>query len=158
MAKSGGPRLRASARTPRRSGSRSIGASAFPERYRGGAFIGQHGSWNRSRFAGYKVIFVPFAEGSAVSGPPEDFLTGFIADEAKSEVYGRPVGRRGLAGRLAARRGRRRKRRLAGYLYWIRHDGVALDMTSAAGILQHLIDDSTAMRSRLQDITSHLCS
>jgi glucose/arabinose dehydrogenase len=67
------------------------GASAFPQRYRGGAFIGQHGSWNRSRFAGYKVIFVPFQAGHP-SGPPEDFLTGFIADEAKSEVYGRPVG------------------------------------------------------------------
>jgi glucose/arabinose dehydrogenase len=66
-------------------------ASAFPQHYRGGAFIGQHGSWNRSRFAGYKVIFVPFQAGRP-SGPPEDFLTGFIADEAKSEVYGRPVG------------------------------------------------------------------
>jgi glucose/arabinose dehydrogenase len=66
-------------------------ASAFPQRYRGGAFIGQHGSWNRSRFAGYEVIFVPFQAGRP-SGPPEDFLTGFIADEAKSEVYGRPVG------------------------------------------------------------------
>jgi glucose/arabinose dehydrogenase len=67
------------------------GARTFPQRYRGGAFIGQHGSWNRSRFAGYKVIFVPFQAGRP-SGPPEDFLTGFIADEAKSEVYGRPVG------------------------------------------------------------------
>jgi glucose/arabinose dehydrogenase len=66
-------------------------ASAFPQRYRGGTFIGQHGSWNRSRFTGYKVIFVPFQAGRP-SGPPEDFLTGFIADEAKSEVYGRPVG------------------------------------------------------------------
>ena len=66
-------------------------ASAFPQRYRGGAFIGQHGSWNRSRLAGYKVIFVPFQAGRT-SGPAEDFLTGFIADEAKSEVYGRPVG------------------------------------------------------------------
>ena len=66
-------------------------AGTFPQRYRGGAFIGQHGSWNRSRFAGYKVIFVPF-QGDRPSGPLEDFLTGFIADEAKSEVYGRPVG------------------------------------------------------------------
>jgi glucose/arabinose dehydrogenase len=65
--------------------------TAFPERYRGGAFISQHGSWNRSRFAGYKVIFVPFKEGKP-SGAMEDFLTGFIADEQKSEVYGRPVG------------------------------------------------------------------
>ncbi|ANE53394.1 L-sorbosone dehydrogenase [Flavisolibacter tropicus] len=63
----------------------------FPEHYRGGAFIGQHGSWNRSKFSGYKVVFVPFSGGKP-SGKPEDFLTGFIANEEKSEVYGRPVG------------------------------------------------------------------
>ncbi len=62
----------------------------FPKKYFGGAFIGQHGSWNRSTFAGYKVIFVPFENGQP--GKPEDFLTGFIADESKSLVYGRPVG------------------------------------------------------------------
>jgi glucose/arabinose dehydrogenase len=64
---------------------------ALPERYRGGAFIGEHGSWNRSRLSGYKVAFVPFA-GGRPSGPPEDFLTGFIASEEPAEVYGRPVG------------------------------------------------------------------
>lgn len=64
--------------------------AAFPARYRGGMFIGQHGSWNRSVLAGYKVVFVPFANGKP-SGPPEDFLTGFIADPGKKEVYGRPV-------------------------------------------------------------------
>lgn len=63
----------------------------FPERYRGGAFIGQHGSWNRSHFAGYKVAFVPFENGRP-SGPLEDFLTGFIAHEGAGKVYGRPVG------------------------------------------------------------------
>lgn len=63
---------------------------AFPEKYRNGAFIGQHGSWNRSTFSGYAVVFVPFSNGKP--GKPENFLTGFIADEAKSEVYGRPVG------------------------------------------------------------------
>jgi glucose/arabinose dehydrogenase len=63
----------------------------FPEKYRGGAFIGQHGSWNRSKFSGYKVVFVPFANGKP-TGDPEDFLTGFIANEEKSDVYGRPVG------------------------------------------------------------------
>jgi len=62
----------------------------FPERYQGGAFIGQHGSWNRSELAGYKVAFVPFKNGKP--GELEDFLTGFIADKTKSEVYGRPVG------------------------------------------------------------------
>lgn len=64
---------------------------AFPERYRGGAFIGMHGSWNRSKMVGYKVAFVPFANGKP-AGPLEDVLTGFIADEAKFEAYGRPVG------------------------------------------------------------------
>ena len=63
-------------------------ADKFPERYRGGAFVGQRGSWNRSEFAGYKVLFVPFKDGKP-AGKPEDFLTGFIANER--EVYGRPV-------------------------------------------------------------------
>ncbi len=63
---------------------------SFPAKYHNGAFIGQHGSWNRSALAGYKVVFVPFANGKP-SGTPEDFLTGFIADADKSEVYGRPV-------------------------------------------------------------------
>jgi len=62
----------------------------FPAKYHNGAFIGQHGSWNRSTLSGYKVVFVPFTNGKA--GKPEDFLTGFIQDEEKSRVYGRPVG------------------------------------------------------------------
>ncbi|WP_046368677.1 PQQ-dependent sugar dehydrogenase [Flavihumibacter petaseus] len=66
-------------------------ARQFPDRYRNGAFIGQHGSWNRSQLSGYKVVFVPFANGKP-SGPPEDFLTGFILDAKKSRVGGRPVG------------------------------------------------------------------
>lgn len=65
--------------------------SQFPEKYRNGAFVGQHGSWNRANFVGYKVVFVPFDE-NGNPGEPEDFLTGFIADEEASEVYGRPVG------------------------------------------------------------------
>ncbi|MBI4459892.1 MAG: sorbosone dehydrogenase family protein [Acidobacteria bacterium] len=65
--------------------------TSFPQRYQGGAFIGLHGSWNRSELAGYKVVFVPFRNGEP-SGPMEDFLTGFIANEKASEVYGRPVG------------------------------------------------------------------
>ena len=64
-------------------------AETFPEKYHGGAFVGQRGSWNRSKFAGYRVAFVPFKDGKP-TGPAEDFLTGFIASE--SEVYGRPVG------------------------------------------------------------------
>ena len=63
----------------------------FPKKYSGGAFVGQHGSWNRSKYAGYQVAFVPFENGKP-SGDPEPFLSGFIADESKNEVYGRPVG------------------------------------------------------------------
>jgi glucose/arabinose dehydrogenase len=62
----------------------------FPQKYHGGVFIGQHGSWNRSELAGYKVAFIPFKQGKQ-TGKLEDFLTGFIADEERSEVYGRPV-------------------------------------------------------------------
>jgi glucose/arabinose dehydrogenase len=64
---------------------------AFPEHYRGGAFVGQRGSWNRLRFAGYKVLFVPFRDGEP-AGPPEDFLTGFMANPQTGEAHGRPVG------------------------------------------------------------------
>ncbi|MCP2029283.1 glucose/arabinose dehydrogenase [Flavobacterium sp. HSC-32F16] len=63
---------------------------AFPAKYKNGAFVGQHGSWNRSKISGYKVLFVPFKDGKP-SGKPEDFLTGFISDQNKAEVYGRPV-------------------------------------------------------------------
>jgi glucose/arabinose dehydrogenase len=62
---------------------------ALPSRYAGGAFIGQHGSWNREPLSGYKVIFVPFAKGKP-SGPAEDVLTGFV--NAEGEAQGRPVG------------------------------------------------------------------
>jgi glucose/arabinose dehydrogenase len=62
---------------------------AFPEHYWGGAFIGQHGSWNRSERVGYKVVFVPFSEGRP-EGPVEDFLTGFL--DARGQAQGRPVG------------------------------------------------------------------
>ena len=61
----------------------------FPPAYRGGAFIGEHGSWNRSEYSGYKVVFVPFA-GGRPSGAPQDFLTGFLA--SGDRVSGRPVG------------------------------------------------------------------
>jgi glucose/arabinose dehydrogenase len=54
-----------------------------------GAFIGEHGSWNRRPFSGYKVVFVPFANGKP-SGPPQDVLTGFLGPN--DTAYGRPVG------------------------------------------------------------------
>jgi glucose/arabinose dehydrogenase len=64
-------------------------ASAFPARYRGGAFIGQHGSWNRQPLSGYRVVFVPFANGRPQT-PAEEFLTGFL--NADGKIQGRPVG------------------------------------------------------------------
>lgn len=64
-------------------------ADAFPARYRGGAFIGQHGSWNRKPVNGYRVAFVPFS-GGMPSGPAEPFLTGFL--DPKGQALGRPVG------------------------------------------------------------------
>jgi glucose/arabinose dehydrogenase len=66
-------------------------ATAFPAHYQGGVFIGQHGSWNRAQMTGYKVVYVPFADGKP-SGAPEDFLTGFLADPKKGVANGRPVG------------------------------------------------------------------
>jgi glucose/arabinose dehydrogenase len=59
------------------------------KRYFGGAFIGQHGSWNRAPRSGYKVVFVPF-EGGRPNGQPEDVLTGFLSDAG--DAQGRPVG------------------------------------------------------------------
>jgi len=61
----------------------------FGESYQGGAFIGQHGSWNRDKPVGYRVIFVPFAEGKP-AGMPKPVLTGFLNE--KGEARGRPVG------------------------------------------------------------------
>jgi glucose/arabinose dehydrogenase len=55
-----------------------------------GMVIGQHGSWNRSKLSGYRVVFVPFTDGRP-SGPPRDILTGFLAPDEKVS-YGRPVG------------------------------------------------------------------
>jgi glucose/arabinose dehydrogenase len=63
----------------------------FPPSYHGGAFVAEHGSWNRSPRAGYQVVFVPFKDGKP-SGEPTPFLTGLVPDPNKSEVYGRPVG------------------------------------------------------------------
>ena len=65
------------------------GADQLPERYWNGAFIGQHGSWNRRAPAGYKVVFVPFSDGRP-AGDVQDFLTGFL--NARGQAQGRPVG------------------------------------------------------------------
>lgn len=63
---------------------------AFPQMYRNGVFVGQHGSWNRANLSGFKVLFVPFQNGKP-SGKPQDFLTGFVASDEDAKVYGRPV-------------------------------------------------------------------
>ena len=61
----------------------------MPEQFASGAFIGEHGSWNRKPKSGYKVVFVPFIGGKP-SGPPIDVLTGFLSADEKA--HGRPVG------------------------------------------------------------------
>ncbi|MBZ9676273.1 PQQ-dependent sugar dehydrogenase [Mesorhizobium sp. ES1-1] len=63
--------------------------SMLPQAYQGGAFVGEHGSWNRPALNGYKVVFVPFKDGHP-DGVAQDFVTGFL--NAKDEARGRPVG------------------------------------------------------------------
>lgn len=63
--------------------------TALPAAYRGGAFVGEHGSWNRPQLNGYKVVYVPFANGRP-NGPAQDVVTGFLSPDEKSR--GRPVG------------------------------------------------------------------
>jgi glucose/arabinose dehydrogenase len=67
------------------------GGSDLPAPFQGGMFIGQHGSWNRSDYSGYKVIFVPFKDGRP-SGSPIDVLTGFLKQDGSGVAHGRPVG------------------------------------------------------------------
>jgi glucose/arabinose dehydrogenase len=64
-------------------------ADNLPEKYRGGAFVGEHGSWDRPNLNGYRVVFVPFADGKP-NGKAEDVVTGFLND--KNQARGRPVG------------------------------------------------------------------
>ena len=67
----------------------SAEGNALPARFASGMFVGQHGSWNRNPHSGYKVIFVPFENGTP-AGEPIDVLTGFLSTDGKA--YGRPVG------------------------------------------------------------------
>jgi len=64
-------------------------ADALPQTYRGGAFVSEHGSWDRHDFNGYKVVFVPFADGKPTA-KAIDVVTGFLNE--KEEARGRPVG------------------------------------------------------------------
>jgi glucose/arabinose dehydrogenase len=63
----------------------------FPQRYRDGAFLAFHGSWNRSKRVGQSITFIPFRNGKP-SGPQEEFLTGWMISPDSREVWGRPVG------------------------------------------------------------------
>ncbi len=64
---------------------------SFPARYRGGAFVALHGSWNREQRTGYKIIHVPFRNGKP-SGGYDDFIIGWAPDPNSREVWGRPAG------------------------------------------------------------------
>ncbi len=64
-------------------------SNSLPAGYQRGMFVGQHGSWNRKPRSGYKVVFVPFVDGTP-SGKPIDVLTGFVNGDG--EANGRPVG------------------------------------------------------------------
>jgi glucose/arabinose dehydrogenase len=63
--------------------------TGLPDKYRGGAFVGEHGSWDRGTFNGYKVVYVPFSDGKP-SGKAEDVVTGFL--NGQGQARGRPVG------------------------------------------------------------------
>ena len=63
----------------------------FPQSYRGGAFVAEHGSWNRAQRSGYQVAFVAFKDGHP-SADPVPFMTGLVPDPSSGTVYGRPVG------------------------------------------------------------------
>jgi glucose/arabinose dehydrogenase len=64
----------------------------FPKEYQGDAFVALHGSWNREKLTGYKIIRVRFKDGKLVGNAYEDFVSGWLPDENSRDVWGRPVG------------------------------------------------------------------
>jgi len=76
-------------RAARGEAGQAAAAGGIAARFGEGAFVGQHGSWNRRPHSGYKVVFVPFRDGRP-AGEPQDVLTGFL--NAEGEALGRPVG------------------------------------------------------------------
>ena len=64
----------------------------FPKEYHGDAFVALHGSWNRQKLTGYKIIRVRFKDGKLVGNSYEDFVSGWLQNEDSNEVWGRPVG------------------------------------------------------------------
>ena len=63
---------------------------ALPAKYHGGAFIGEHGSWDRSPLSGYEVVYVPFKDGRP-TGRPQTVVSGFASEDEKT-LRGAPVG------------------------------------------------------------------
>ena len=63
--------------------------TSLPSAYHGGVFVGEHGSWDRNPLNGYKVVYIPFADGHP-NGPPQDVVTGFLSPD--NHAHGRPVG------------------------------------------------------------------
>ena len=64
--------------------------NSLPEKYHGGAFVAEHGSWDRSPLSGYAVVYIPFKDG-APAGTPETIVSGFYSDD-QSQLFGAPVG------------------------------------------------------------------
>ena len=64
----------------------------FPKEYQGDAFIAMHGSWNRQKLSGYKIVRIRFKNGKLIGNQFEDFVAGWLPDEDSNEVWGRPVG------------------------------------------------------------------
>jgi glucose/arabinose dehydrogenase len=64
----------------------------FPRVYHNDAFVAFHGSWNRSKLSGYKIVRIPFKDGKPVMNAYEEFVSGWLPDETSNEVWGRPVG------------------------------------------------------------------
>lgn len=64
----------------------------FPKEYQNDAFVALHGSWNREKLTGYKIIRVRFKDGKHIGNQYEDFLSGWLPNETSNEVWGRPVG------------------------------------------------------------------
>jgi glucose/arabinose dehydrogenase len=64
--------------------------NALPAKYHGGAFVAEHGSWDRSPLSGYAVVYVPFQQGMP-AGPPQTVVSGFHSEDEK-QLFGAPVG------------------------------------------------------------------
>lgn len=64
----------------------------FPKEYSGDAFVALHGSWNRQRLTGYKIIRIRFEKGKLIGNKYEDFVSGWLPNDDSNEVWGRPVG------------------------------------------------------------------